>query len=140
MTRGLFLDSGIPNVLCADAVSTACYLRNKFERHSKKMLEKLWTRKSIQHDHLRTLRYKGIAEIDKSLPKRKLDRNVRFDETVFRLRKNQPTPKVQMGDKLIFHLGDENSSGELNQSESCRKNEIAFKGGYTKDIRRNNYQ
>ncbi|GIY22428.1 hypothetical protein CEXT_521441 [Caerostris extrusa] len=29
MTRCLFLDSGIPNVLCADTVSTACYLRNK---------------------------------------------------------------------------------------------------------------
>lgn len=83
MTRCLLLDSGIPNELWADAVTTACYLRNKCPSKAIQgnIPEELWTEKNSKTDHLKIFGCKVFSQIDKTQLKGKLGK--RAQECVF---------------------------------------------------------
>lgn len=83
MTRCLLIESSIPNELWADAVATACYLRNKCPSKAinGNIPEELWTGKQATTSHLKIFGCRAFSHIDKSQQKGKLGR--RSQECVF---------------------------------------------------------
>jgi hypothetical protein len=74
MTRCLLIQSGIPNFLWADAVSTACYIRNRCPTTALNgnTPENVWSGKKSNIDYLRVFGCSALSKLDNTQMKGKL--------------------------------------------------------------------